>query len=67
LVEEHPTPVSFFCWNFGGDFFGGYDHRKEAGINGVQDHNVSPGAKFFEWGNGPEGKLWDKVLNSRGD
>ena len=65
--KNHPTPVSFFCWNFDGDFFGGYDHGKEAGIIGVQDHNVSPGAKFFEWGNGPEGKLWDKVLDSRGD
>ena len=28
---------------------------------------MSPGAKFFEWGNGPEGKLWDKVLDSQGD
>ena len=65
--KNHPTPVSFFAWNFDGDFFGGYDHGKEAGIICVQDHNVSPGAKFFEWGNGPEGKLWDKVLDSQGD
>jgi tetratricopeptide (TPR) repeat protein len=65
--KNHPTPVSFFDWNFDGDFFGGYDHGKEAGIIAVQDHNVSPGAKFFEWGNGPEGRLWDKVLDSQGD
>jgi tetratricopeptide (TPR) repeat protein len=65
--KNHPAPVSFFAWNFDGDFFGGYDHGKNAGIIGVQDHNVSPGAKFFEWGNGPEGRLWDKVLDSRGD
>jgi tetratricopeptide (TPR) repeat protein len=65
--KNHPTPVSFFAWNFDGDFFGGYDHGKEAGIICVQDHNVSPGAKFFEWGNGPEGKLWDKILDSQGD
>jgi len=65
--KNHPTPVSFFAWNFDGDFFGGYDHGKEAGIICVRDHNVSPGAKFFEWGNGPEGKLWDKVLDSQGD
>jgi len=65
--KNHPTPVSFFAWNFDGDFFGGYDHGKAAGIICVQDHNVSPGAKFFEWGNGPEGKLWDKVLDSQGD
>jgi tetratricopeptide (TPR) repeat protein len=65
--KNHPTPVSFFAWNFDGDFFGGYDHGKEAGIISVQDHNVSPGAKFFEWGNGPQGKLWDKILDSQGD
>jgi tetratricopeptide (TPR) repeat protein len=65
--KNHPSPVSFFAWNFDGDFFGGYDHGKKAGIIGVQDHNVSPGAKFFEWGNGPEGKTWDKILDSRGD
>ena len=65
--KNHPTPVSFFAWNFDGDFFGGYDHGKDAGIIAVQDHNVSPGAEFFEWGIGPEGKLWDKVLDSQGD
>jgi len=65
--KNHPTPVSFFAWNFDGDFFGGYDHGKDAGIISVQDHNVSPGAKFFEWGNGPEGKTWDKILDSQGD
>jgi len=65
--KNHPSPVSFFAWNFDADFFGGYDHGKEAGIIAVQDHNVSPGAKFFEWGNGAEGKLWDKVLDSQGD
>ena len=65
--KNHPAPVSFFCWNFDGDFFGGYDHGRDAGIISVQDHNVSPGAKFFEWGNGPEGRLWDKVLDSQGD
>ncbi len=65
--KNHPTPVSFFAWNFDGDFFGGYDHGKGAGIICVQDHNVSPGAKFFEWGNGPDGKLWDKILDSQGD
>jgi tetratricopeptide (TPR) repeat protein len=65
--KNHPTPVSFFCWNFDGDFFGGYDHGRDAGVISVQDHNVSPGAKFFEWGNGPEGKLWDEILDSQGD
>jgi len=65
--KNHPTPVSFFAWNFDGDFFGGYDHGKDAGTISIQDHTVSPGAKFFEWGNGPQGKMWDKILDSRGD
>lgn len=65
--KNHPAPVSFFCWNFDGNFFGGYDHGKNAGVISVQDHNISPGAKFFEWGNGPEGRLWNKILDSQGD
>lgn len=65
--KNHSTPVSFFAWNFDADFFGGYDHGKEAGTICIQDHNVSPGAKFFEWGNGPDGQVWDKILDSQGD
>ena len=64
--KNHPSPVSFFAWGFTGDFFGGYDHGRKAGTIGVQDHNVSPGAKFFEWGNGPDGEMWDKLLDSAG-
>jgi len=57
-----PTPVSIFAWNHEDDFFGGYDHGKKAGIAIVADHHVAPGKKFFAWGNGPEGNLWDKLL-----
>ncbi|MEJ2007775.1 MAG: DUF5107 domain-containing protein, partial [Acidobacteriota bacterium] len=64
--KNNPAPMSFFAWNFEGDFFGGYDHGVNAGTICIQDHNVSPGAKFFEWGNGPEGELWDKILDSQG-
>lgn len=65
--KNSPTLLSYFAWGFDGNFFGGYDHGKEAGTICVQDHNVSPGAKFFEWGNSPQGRLWDKVLDSQGD
>lgn len=64
--KNNPAPNSFFAWNFDGNFYGAYDHGAKAGTMIVQDHNVSPGAKFFEWGNGPEGELWDKILDSRG-
>ncbi len=64
--KNNPASMSFFAWNFDGDFFGGYDHGVNAGTICIQNHNVSPGAKFFEWGNGPSGELWDKILDSQG-
>ena len=57
-----PTPVSIFAWNHEDDFFGGYDHGKKAGMAIIADHHVAPGKKFFAWGNGPEGEMWNKVL-----
>ncbi len=57
-----PKPASIFAWNHEDDFFGGYDHGKKAGIAVVADHQIAPGKKFFEWGNGNEGLLWDKIL-----
>jgi len=60
--KNHPNPVSFFAWNDEDDWFGGYDHGKQAGVLHVADHHVVPGKKFFEWGNGAEGEMWTKIL-----
>ncbi len=60
--KNHPTPVSIFAWNYEDDFFGGYDHGKQAGVVHVADRHVVPGKKFFEFANGPEGRMWDKIL-----
>jgi len=60
--KNHPTPISIFGWNYQDDFFGGYDHGRQAGVTIVADHNTVPGKKFFEFANGPEGFMWDKVL-----
>ena len=60
--KNHPAPLSIFAWNDSDDFFGGYDHGKKAGIAIVADHHVAPGKKFFLWGNGPESKMWDRML-----
>ena len=60
--KNHPSPVSFFAWNSAEDFFGGYDHGKQAGVLHYASHHQVPGKKFFEWGNGTEGELWTKVL-----
>lgn len=61
--KNHPSPVSFFAWHCEEDFFGGYDHGREAGVVQVSNHHVSPGKKFFEWGNGAEGEMWTKILS----
>jgi tetratricopeptide (TPR) repeat protein len=61
--KNHPSPVSFFAWNCQEDFFGGYDHGRQAGVVQISNHNVSPGKKFFEWGNGAEGEMWTRILS----
>jgi len=57
-----PTPASIFAWNYEDDFFGGYDHGKQGGIAVIADHHTAPGKKFFEWGKGPDGTMWDRIL-----
>ena len=60
--KNHPSPCSFFAWNSEEDFFGGYDHGRQAGVIHYADHHVVPGKKFFEWGVGPEGQMWSRIL-----
>jgi len=60
--KNHPAPTSFFAWNYEDDFFGGYDHGKQAGTAYYANHHIAPGKKFFLWGNGPQGRMWDKIL-----
>ncbi|MBE7499784.1 MAG: DUF5107 domain-containing protein [Verrucomicrobiales bacterium] len=44
------------------DFFGGYDHRAQAGIVHVADHRIAPGKKQWTWGNHAFGYAWDRNL-----
>jgi tetratricopeptide (TPR) repeat protein len=60
--KNHPVPTSWFCFDCQEDFFAGYDHGKQAGVVHVADHHIVPGKKFWEFANGPEGRLWDKIL-----
>ncbi|MFB3923942.1 MAG: DUF5107 domain-containing protein [Terriglobia bacterium] len=60
--KNHPSPTSFFAWNYEDDFFGGYDHGKQAGVVHVADHHIVPGKKFWEFANGGDGRMWDKIL-----
>lgn len=60
-------PVSFFAWNYDADFFAGYDHGRQAGAAYVANHHVAPGKKFFTFGCGEQGKMWDKMLTDTDD
>ena len=51
-----------FAWNSPDDFFGGYDHGRQAGIVSLADHHVAPGKKFWTWGSGARGRMWDDIL-----
>ncbi|MBU6401448.1 MAG: DUF5107 domain-containing protein [Verrucomicrobia bacterium] len=59
---NHIAANSMFAWNYEDDFFAGYDHGKQAGIMSVADHHQVPGNKFWTWGNGPRGRMWEKFL-----
>ncbi len=60
--KNHPAPTSFFAWNSDEDFFAGYDHGKQAGVAYVADHHIAPGKKFWTWGTGSQGQMWEKIL-----
>jgi tetratricopeptide (TPR) repeat protein len=60
--KNHQNANSMFAWNYWDDFFAGYDHGKNAGTMSIADHHIVPGKKFWTWGSGPRGRLWDDIL-----
>jgi tetratricopeptide (TPR) repeat protein len=60
--KNHVEANSMFAWNYEDDFFAGYDHGKQAGTMSFADHHIVPGKKFWTWGTGPRGRMWDKIL-----
>jgi len=56
------VPSSFFAWDPQEDYFGGYDHAKQAGTVWVGNHHTSPGMKFWAWGNNPAGDRFNSEL-----
>jgi len=40
-----PVPTSYFVWDTAYDYFGGYDHRQDAGIVYVANRHIAPGKK----------------------
>jgi tetratricopeptide (TPR) repeat protein len=63
MWKNHPSSISMFAWNEDDDFLAGYDHGRQAGTLHVADRHQAPGKKFFTWGTGPSGKMWDKILS----
>jgi tetratricopeptide (TPR) repeat protein len=57
-----PVPTSYMMVGSRGDFFGGYDHRAQAGTVAVANHHISPGKKQWTWGNHEFGYAWDRSL-----
>ncbi|HWA10815.1 MAG TPA: DUF5107 domain-containing protein [Opitutaceae bacterium] len=57
-----PTPCSYMAMGSSEDFFGGYDHQREAGLVHIANHHISPGKKQWTWGNHEFGYAWDRNL-----
>jgi tetratricopeptide (TPR) repeat protein len=57
-----PVPTSYMIAASNGDFFGGYDHRRQAGLVHVANHHIAPGKKQWTWGNHEFGYAWDRNL-----
>ena len=57
-----PVPTSYMILDSKYDFFGGYDHRRRAGLVHVANRHISPGKKLWTWGNSDFGYLWDREL-----
>jgi tetratricopeptide (TPR) repeat protein len=57
-----PVPTSYMATGSSQDFFGGYDHAREAGVVHVANHHIAPGKKQWTWGNHEFGYAWDRHL-----
>ncbi len=60
--KNHPSATSMFAFECKEDFLAGYDHGKHAGTLHIADRGIMPGKKFFTWGNGSDGRMWDGML-----
>ena len=57
-----PVPTSYMVTESKFDFFGGYDHGRNAGFVHWADRHVAPGKKQWTWGNSEFGWAWDRNL-----
>lgn len=57
-----PVPTSYMVTESKYDFFGGYDHARQAGVVHTSNHHTAPGKKMWTWGNAEFGYAWDRNL-----
>ena len=57
-----PVPTSYMVTESKYDFFGGYDHARQAGVVQTSNHRIAPGKKLWTWGNAEFGYAWDRNL-----
>ena len=57
-----PVPTSYMITSTRENFFGGYDHGRDAGFVHWADRAIAPGKKQWTWGNSPFGWAWDRNL-----
>jgi tetratricopeptide (TPR) repeat protein len=57
-----PVPTSYMVMESKYDFFGGYDHQKNAGVVHFANRHIAPGKKLWTWGNAEFGYAWDRNL-----
>jgi tetratricopeptide (TPR) repeat protein len=61
-----PNASSFFAFNNPSEWFGTYDHQKQAGMVHVGNHHIVLGKKLWTWGSGPSGRIWEEILSDGG-
>jgi tetratricopeptide (TPR) repeat protein len=57
-----PVPTSYMVTKSDYNFFGGYDHARQAGFVHVANRHIAPGKKQWTWGNAEFGYAWDRNL-----
>ena len=61
------VPSSYFSWEPKEDYFGGYNHGKEAGTAWLGNHYICPGMKYWADGNNPAGRqINDRLTDNDG-
>ena len=60
-----PVPTSYMVTESKFDFFGGYDHARDAGVVHTSNRNIAPGKKMWTWGNAEFGYAWDRNLTDK--